>query len=486
MLPVGGEVQSRAHLAQCADSGIERRAVRAVRGSLRESSRRLAVVVVLGALSVLPVVADVRAAKPGELLYAKRIGSRQASALGCAVAGGPGGATAVAGTQALRGADRPMVAKYSNTGKRVWRRRYARVAEGEVADVAFDRTGDIYAAASFSARSGRDGILILKYGPRGGLRWARSHRAAFAQTYEAAKLVVDRRGGVIVLGTSEDGWDGPSGVVVLKYRKNGERVWGPVRCDLDPGYHRSSADLALAVDHAGDIYVAGSAWAAGRENAVILKIDGADGTERIRRLYEPRNGDSSSFHHLTVHGSGLAATGSVWTEDSATSEGGLIVKFDLDLQEECRREWGAGNATEEAVTGLVVDRGGDVFVTGARWRAEGPGRVVIMRLNGGLSKVLWKRIYRPARGGAGGWHLVRDRSGDLWVGGLASGAGAPDRFIVLEYSPSGALRWVRTWSGGGDVYPVGLLVGTRGGVYIGGSVKDGRGVSRAVLLKYRR
>ena len=163
-------------------------------------------------------------------------------------------AIAVAGTQALRGAGRPMVAKYSNTGKRVWRRLYARVAEGEVADVAFDRTGDIYAAASFRARSGRRGILILKYGPRGGLRWARSHRAAFAQTYEAAKLVVDRRGGVIVLGTSRGGWDGPSGVVVLKYRKNGERTWGPVRCDLDPGCNRSSADLALAVDRVGDIY----------------------------------------------------------------------------------------------------------------------------------------------------------------------------------------------------------------------------------------
>jgi len=81
---------------------------------------------------------------------------------------------------------------------------------------------------------------------------------------------------------------------------------------------------------------------------------------------------------------------------------------------------------------------------------------------------------------------VRDRSGDLWVGGLASGAGAPDRFIVLKYSPSGALRWVRTWSGGGDVYPVGLLVGARGGVYIGGSGEDARGVPRAVLLKYRR
>jgi len=99
--------------------------------------------------------AGAEAAKSGKLLYAKRIGSSTTEAGATAIAAGPKGVTALAGYQ-RQGTYYPMVAKYTSAGKRVWLRRYTAAVEGWADDVAFDRSGNVYVAATvWSGTSGR-------------------------------------------------------------------------------------------------------------------------------------------------------------------------------------------------------------------------------------------------------------------------------------------------------------------------------------------
>jgi len=294
-----------------------------------------------------------------------------------------------------------------------------------------------------------------------------------------------------VLG--ESNYTGRTGIVVLKYKKkNGKPAWAePWRWDPDPDDDAAGPASVddLALDGKGDIYVAGSREYQGIEGAVIFKVTGADGTKQKGWVYEPRHGDSSSFYELTVHGSSVVASGSVWTKDVDHSRNALIVKLDRRLQKKAWKEWGVGNKSEEWLRAAVIDGKGSVFVTGRQWVAGKYSKAVAMKLDAKLKKVVWSKTYMPASKDAVGWYIARDGAGNVYVGGVKDRHTSKAAFLAIKYSAAGARKWVRTWSGGkggsgGD--PTGLVLGSKGGVYVGGHAWSKAGVHQAVLLKYRR
>ena len=437
--------------------------------------------------------AGAEAAKSGKLLYAKRIGSSTTKAGAFAVAAGPKGVTALAGHQ-RQGTYYPMVAKYTSAGKRDWLRRYTKAGMGRATDVAFDRSGNVYVAATVKYGTSYD-IVVLKYSASGVLLWATEPYDGGANGYDRARgLAGDGKGDVVVLG--ESNYTGRTGIVVLKYKqKSGKRAWKPRCWDPDPDNpHTHSFDAAdLALDGKGDIYVAGSVSYTGVPStaytfASMWKARGSDGAELKTWGYKPPNGVGNSFFGpLTVRGSSVVATGSVWDEDVDKSTNALIVKFDRGLREKARRTWGVGNTSEEAFGEAVIDGKGSVFVTGRQWVAGKYSKAVTMKLDAKL-KTVWSTTYMPASKYADGDYIARDGAGNVYVGGLQD-VGAPtaaERYFTIKYSAAGARKWVRIWSVGRWGRPTGLVLGSKDGVYVGGFGTNKAGVHQAVLLKYRR
>ena len=459
----------------------------------RHRGARLVLVTSAALLLTLLLAAGAEAAKSGKLLYAKRIGSSTTQAGAWAVAAGPKGVTALAGGQFQGGRHYPMVAKYTSAGKRVWLKRYTRAGEGHFADVAFDRSGNVYVAATVEYGTSKD-IVVLKYSAAGALRWATPlYDSGENGPDEAVKLAVDAKGGVVVLGESDR--TGLTGIVVLKCKqKNGKPAWAkPWRWDLEPSNPDAgparAADLAL--DGKGDIYVAGSYEYLGLEGAALFKVAGAKGTKLKGDVYEPRHGDASSYEALAVRGSSVVATGSAWTKGVDGSRNALLVKFDRGLQMKASKEWGVRNKSDERFNAAVIDGKGSVFVTGDQW-VEGKYGMVTMKLDAKLKKVVWSKTYTPASKDAESQHIARDGAGNVYVGGVKNRHTSKAAFLTIKYSATGARKWVRAWtpgSGGsvdGDFDPAGLVLGLKDGVYIGGHVWAEGGVHQAVLLKYRR
>ena len=248
----------------------------------------------------------------------------------------------------------------------------------------------------------------------------------------------------------------------------------------------------LALDGEGDIYVACSTSSGGFSRALIWKARGSDGQKSGGWHYVPRHGDSSSFHALTVRGSSVVATGSVWTEGVDKSQNALIVKFDRGLQEKAWKEWGVGNKSGEWFRAAVIDGKGSVFVTGEQWVMKCT-KAVTMKLDAKL-RTVWSRKYKPAsRDAAVGEYIARDGAGNVYVGGFTSRyTSTKAAFLTIKYSAAGARKWARAWtpgSGGsvdGEHGPAGLVLGSKDGVYVGGDAWGKGGVHQAVLLKYRR
>ena len=450
---------------------------------------RLMLVTSAALLLTLLFAAGAEAAKSGKLLYAKRIGSSTTKAGAFAVAAGPKGVTALAGYQEKGDDPYPMVAKYTSAGKLVWLKRYTAAGTGHFADVAFDRSGNVYVAATVEYGTSKD-IVVLKYSAAGALLWVTPPYDGGKNHYDlAVKLAVDAKGDVIVVGQSERAWR--TGIVVLKYKqKSGKRVWKPTCWDPDPDNpHTHSFDAAdLALDGKGDIYVAGSLSSTQFELASMWKARGSDGAELKTWVYTPPHGvERSTFEALAVRGSSVVATGSVWTEGVDKSQNALIVKFDRGLQEKAWKEWGVGNKSGEWFREAVIDDKGSVFVTGKQWIPDKYSKAVAVKLDAKLKEV-WSKTNMPVSKYAMGQHIARDGDGNVYVGGLKNPDTSKAAFLTIKYSAAGALRWVRAWPPKGESawYPAGLVLGSKGGVYVGVEAKSKGAVHQAVLLKYQR
>ena len=81
--------------------------------------------------------------------------------------------------------------------------------------------------------------------------------------------------------------------------------------------------------------------------------------------------------------------------------------------------------------------------------------------------------------------VALDPNGNVYIAGSTTsfGAGGTD-VLILKYSPSGTLRWAKTWGGGGDEAATRIALGPDGYIYVtGGTGSFGAGWDDIFLLK---
>jgi hypothetical protein len=464
-------------------------------GDRRRARVGAAGIALLTALIVLVLAAEAQAYVPGKLIWTKRIGSSTSAASSVAVAAAPKGATVIAGWKedsSVPGGIVAFVAKYTAAGKRAWLRTYDAIGSGAEA-VACDRSGNVYVAATFYGVHEDAGLL--KYDAAGHFKWAKSYDGPAAGDDWAEAIAVDRNGNVLVAGRSYAA-NGRVGVIVLKYRPNGAPAWPQAaRYDSDPNDANAGGVYCkgLAVDGSGNAYVAGwsdywvtDAWV---DSAILLRFAAADGVKEWGQIYEARHNPRSYADHMTLRGSTVVITGSTQTS-SDNERDALIVKYSLGGREKSWMEWGVDDGRGEFFSEVVLDGKGNAFVTGDQWLVRGTAtnKAITMKLNATLSKVVWKKTYQPAGRYAHCDFIARDDLGNLYVSGVRQTLAGDTDILTMKYSPSGARKWLKGWSGGGphNDEPWGLALGTEGGVYITGRANASGDYGQAALLKYQR
>ena len=460
----------------------------AERRTVRRAPRHAALTVVLTVLALLLFAAEAHAYAHGQLIWAKRIGTSTSEAAAWSIARGPNGTVALAGRQYVSPiGSAPMVAKYTAAGRK-WVRTYP--AGGSASAIAFDRAGNVYVVASVNPGPGGD-IVVIKYSAAGDWQWTTPPYDA--PGYLAGRLAVDRSGDVIVVVPHPN--QNATGTIfsLLKYDTNGALAWpAPVTYDpasTDPGAITASP-TDLTVDGAGDIYVSGDTIYV-RDNHIVraglvLKFAGVNGIRLSRYTDIPPNATHSQFDDIAIRGSAVVAVGGTWETGDYRGDG-LVARFDLSLHRQYRKEWG-GADTREQFRKAVIDGKGNVYVTGEQWLpvTENYTRAVTLKFGPRLSKALWKATYLPRSRYARTWHIACDGAGNVYVCGTMM-KGDYGKYLTMKYGPSGARKWLRTWSGGGvHASPGGLVLGAQSGVYVAGAATAASGFEQAALLRYQR
>ncbi len=202
-----------------------------------------------------------------------------------------------------------LVAKLTPNGALSWARRYNGPAgrNDYATALALDPAGNVWVTgASQGSGTGLD-YTTIKYSPTGQRLWTARYGNAGSGADVPSALVIDSAGNGWVTGFSAGatGWD----YLTIKYSPDGETLW--TRRHNGPGGGNDSA-AALALDRAGNCYVAGFSTGSSRDARVV--VYSPDGEELWAVTYDgPAGGDDAAVAVAagrpgTFHAAGYSRT----------------------------------------------------------------------------------------------------------------------------------------------------------------------------------
>ncbi|MEI6945961.1 SBBP repeat-containing protein [Paraflavisolibacter sp. H34] len=371
--------------------------------------------------------------------------------------------------------------KYGSDGSQKWVRHYNGPGNGvdQVTTLAADGSGNVYVTGYSMGTSTDKDYATLKYDNSGNLKWAARYDHGGEDQPHA--LAVDGGGNVYVTGASKEGgttWRA-NDFATVKYTSGGVEQWVK---RYDGTLHGSDQAKALAVDGAGNVYVAGN-------TTVYLDEDGEDWEDFATLKYNATGGlvwerilnrrTLDSPKALVVDGSGnVLVAGSSGDHEESTE---VFTTFKYNAAGALQWVSTLDGTVDESdwVHALNVDGSGNVYVTGETRASQTSDDYLTVKYNS-LGAQLWVARYNGF--GAGRDHALAatlDGSGNLYVTGASAGSCTEEDFATLKYNASGNISWVRRFNAPGTLSnDAALAIGydASGNVYLTGrSTGEGTG-----------
>lgn len=339
-------------------------------------------------------------------------------------------------------------------------------------------SGCVYVTGtSWSSTTGND-IATVKYGPAGDTRWTMRFDGQAHGSDEAGGIAAGA-GRVAVTGASADA-SSFSDMITCCYAGDGSALWRDT-CNGPAG--GNDCGLALAIDAAGNVYVAGyqtgdtTGW-----DMVTVKYS-SQGVRQWVSRYATTDEDYGIAIAVDPNGNCYVAgnSGSPYT----LSWDYVTVKYDAAGQEQWVRRYNGPADEQDEVRALGLDGDGNVVVAGFS-TTSGTGldfTTIKYRANGDTA---WLRRYNgPANGSDQALALAVTTAGDIYVTGASPDAASDMDYATVKYGPDGSELWVRRYDGPVHGFDEARAVVVDGsGVYVtGASTGDG---TRAdyVTVKY--
>jgi len=368
----------------------------------------------------------------------------------------------------------PAVPAAAQTPITEWSDQFGTVDRDEAHGVAVDAAGNVYVAGNTAGilqdrTGGRpDDGFLRKYAADGAVVWTRQFGT---DDYDfVSSVAVDGAGNIYLAGSTAAAFPG------FTYAGNGDAFVRQYHADGSEGWTRqfgtSEIDGAwgVAADAAGDVYVVGETWGAfpGQTNAgeydAFVRQYRSDGSEGWTSEFGGAGWDRAT-------GAAVDSRGDVYVVRSAVGTFTATPDYDVVVRKYApgggilwSRHFGTGGPT--TANGIAADSLGNVYVAGT-----GFGGYVRQYHADGTDG--WARQFGTG-GSAAVWGVAVDGRANVYLVGTASDAslgwwsGFGLDVFVREYRGDGSEGWTTWIASVGDTDARGIAVDASANVYVGG------------------
>jgi hypothetical protein len=333
-------------------------------------------------------------------------------------------------------------------------------------EIVTDNSGNVYVTGrKFS--NGNEDILTHKIGPGGNLLWAVTFNGNMNSNDYGCAIAADNNQNVYVAGAVRDSVTNYYDIAVIKYDANGNMLW--VKKYNGPG---SFDDIPkkIAVDIAGNVFVAGTSYGDNTDYAVI-KYNSAGLQQWVYRYSGALGGADELYDMKLDNGGDIIVTGSSIGTGSGLDYATIKIYNSSGLQAWVSRYFNneGGGIPDEAAS-LDIAQNGDVYVTGSSYSINNGMDIFTQKYSGSTGAQQWSRRY-IGTGNAQtdlGKKIVSDKYGNAFVIGTTYISNeANKRTSIIKYDSFGNEQWVKTHvTNVTDEDPVSAAVDTAGNLYI--------------------
>lgn len=378
------------------------------------------------------------------------------------------------------------------TGRELWVRRFPTRPgdkDSEPTAMTADSSGNIYVTGFVQTTDHDVDYLTLKYDPDGKLLWQARYNGPGNDVDRARAIAVDRAGNVYVTGESDNGkGNGKSRLsgldyATVKYDAGGRRLW--VR-RFNGAVNGDDRAVQIGLDAAGNVYVTGTSefydgrWHKQMSAIVTIKYD-ADGNRQWQQSFGVEgNICGGTPADMAVDGAGnVYVTGYSYVMSSFLYRVDYVT-FRYDTQGKLhwvRLYHGVANGQNFARK-IVLNRSGDVYVTGAGYNGDvangGTEMDCVTLMYNANGDQQWVRSFDWGHGGDNPRGLAVDRSGNVFIASESGGQTGLD-YVTVKYDTNATERWAKHYNGlaSFDDTPCALALDSAGNVFVTGTAYNG-------------
>lgn len=253
--------------------------------------------------------------------------------------------------------------------------------------IADPATGDTYICGrAGSAASALNWYVMKINGSNGADAWAAPYVFDLASQNDEARALFfsPNDGHVVVVGTTTDSGGTPRGRLVKFNSATGAQIWATA----------TSQQLWTGVaDSSGNVFCGGETFAASNQ-ATITKFN-SSGTQQWSQTYAPNGGSFNRWNYIALDGaSGDVVTGGL----NLGSQGDNDIGVARYRSSDGARLWnrhinGTFGAANDQCSSVMVDSGGDVYITGFYRATSSDADWYAARLDIATGATVWEKTY---------------------------------------------------------------------------------------------
>ena len=338
-------------------------------------------------------------------------------------------------------------------------------------DVALDANGNVHVTGYVWNGLGDYDYATVKYDMEGNQLWENLYNGTASESDRAYAIAVDGDGNVYVTGESA-GIGSSRDILTIKYDSTGNELWTARYDGLGSG---PDVGAAIAVDHLGNVFVAGGSHEAGNSDAVLIKYDSVGNQLWVAKHNGVGNlSDWATDLALDLAGNAIVTgrTGSAIGNDDY-----LTIKYDSNGTPLWTALYNGDHGANDSARALFVDPYGNVHVTGKSRGSDLTNDDYATVKYDSNGTELWVSRYSGPGGGPGNSpdsaeDVTVDVDGNVYVTGYSMTSTFFD-YATIKYDAAGNEIWVRTydtpyWAGSQNDRAKAIAVDVNGNVTVTG------------------